>query len=131
MPAGLYSFTIEQGTTVDFRIQYNDSQESPIDLTNYHARMQIRKTYNGEIYADLSSSLYSDGTGLNMTPYSASIQLPKSSGSLQIYISAATSSTFNFDSAFYDIEIVSGSNSNDYVKRILEGKIKVRREITK
>ena len=44
MSAGKYSFTIEQGSTVDFRIEYKDSNSNPIDLTNYQARMQIRST---------------------------------------------------------------------------------------
>tara|TARA_R110000822_G_scaffold25937_5_gene78465 strand:+ start:7655 stop:8050 length:396 start_codon:yes stop_codon:yes gene_type:complete len=130
MAAGQYTFTIEQGTTVDFRIEYTDAINVPIDLTDYHARMQIRPTFGGVIHAELSSSLHFDGTGLNMTPLSGSLVLPKSSGSIQIYISAATTSMFTFDTARYDIEIVSGSATNDYVKRILEGKIKLKKEIT-
>ena len=41
MAAGKYSFTIEQGSTVDFEIAYKDSNSDPIDLTSYTARMQI------------------------------------------------------------------------------------------
>ena len=39
MAAGRYNFTIEQGATVDFEIAYTDSNQNPIDLTNYQARM--------------------------------------------------------------------------------------------
>ena len=80
MAAAKYTFIIEQGTTVDFRIDYKDSNNNPIDLTEYNARMQIRDSKKGStLYASLSSSLTPCGTGLNMTPLSASVVLPKSS----------------------------------------------------
>ena len=132
MSAGKYSFTIEQGSTVDFRIEYKDSNSVPIDLTNYQARMQIRPTKEStSLICNLSSSLDADGTGLNMTPASASLILPKTSGSIGIYISAASSSLFTFSDAVYDLEIVSGSGAGQTVTRILEGKVKLSKEVTK
>ena len=131
MAAAKYTFIIEQGTTVDFRIDYKDSNSNPIDLTDYNARMQIRDSKKGStLYASLSSSLTPCGTGLNMTPTSASVVLPKSSGSIGLYISAASSSQFDFDTAYYDIEIYSGSGACEYVSRILEGGIKLSKEVT-
>lgn len=132
MSAGKYSFTIEQGSTVDFRIEYKDSNSVPIDLTNYQARMQIRPTKEStSLICNLSSSLNTDGSGLNMTPTSASLILPKTSGSIGIYISAASSSLFTFSDAVYDLEIVSGSGAGQTVTRILEGKVKLSKEVTK
>ncbi len=131
MAAGQYTFIIEQGSTVDFRIDYKDSNGNPVDLTDYQSRMQIRNQKRGTtLYASLSSSLTPCGTGLNMTPVSGSVTLPKSSGSIGVYISAASSSQFTFDQAYYDIEIVSGSGVCAYVSRILEGKIKLSKEVT-
>jgi len=131
MAAGQYTFIIEQGSTVDFRIDYKDSNGNPVDLTDYQSRMQIRNQKRGTtLYASLSSSLTPCGTGLNMTPVSGSVTLPKSSGSIGVYISAASSSQFTFDQAYYDIEIVSGSGVCAYVNRILEGKIKLSKEVT-
>ena len=131
MAAGRYSFTIEQGTTVDFRIDYKDSNNQPVDLTNYQSRMQIRNTPgSADVICSLSSSLLSDGTGLNMTPRSGSTTLPKSSGSIGVFISAATSSLFSFSEAYYDLEIYSGSVS-PYVIRVLEGKVRLSNEVTK
>jgi len=131
MAAGNYTFIIEQGTTVDFRIDYKDSTGSAIDLTDYEARMQIRDSKKGSnLYASLSSSLTTCGTGLNLTPTSASATLPKTSGSIGVYISAYSSSQFTFDRAYYDIEIYSGSGNCEYVSRILEGKIKLSKEVT-
>lgn len=131
MAAGHYSFTIEQGATVDFRIDYTDSNGDAVDLTNYEARMQIRNAKGGTtLYASLSSSLDVCGTGLNMTPTSASVTLPKSSGSIGVFISAASSSAFTFDRAYYDLEIYSGSGNCIRVDRILEGRVKLSKEVT-
>ena len=45
MSAGKYSFTIEQGATYRFGIEYTDSSGSYIDLQGYDAKMQIRSDY--------------------------------------------------------------------------------------
>lgn len=131
MSAGSYSFIIEQGSTVDFRIEHRDSNNNPIDLTNWEARMHIRQQQNknSTLYLSLSSSRFPDGTGLNMTPYSGSTMLPRTSGSIGIFISAATSSNLSFDQAYYDLEIYSGSQY-PYVTRLIEGKIKLKKEVT-
>ena len=42
MAAGKYSFTIQQGSTLRFRIDYKDSSSNAVDLTNYQSRMTIR-----------------------------------------------------------------------------------------
>ena len=42
MAAGRYSFVIEQGATTNIQINWTDSSGSKIDLSGYHARMQIR-----------------------------------------------------------------------------------------
>jgi hypothetical protein len=122
MAAGKYSFIIEQGSTVDFFIIYTDSNGVPIDLQNYNSKMQIRPfPGSSDIIITLSSSLNLDGTGLNM---SNSV-----SGTIGIYIASCTSSQFNFDEASYDLDIISGSNC-PYVNRILEGKVKLSKEVT-
>ena len=132
MAAGLYSFILEQGSTFVFRIDYQDSAGAPVDLSEYNARMQIRNEPGGSVlYATLSSSLSPCGTGLNMTPISASLTLPKSSGSIEVYISAESSSLFSFDKAHYDIELVSGSGACTEVIRLLQGKIKLSKEVTR
>ena len=132
MAAGQYSFIIEQGATVDFRIDYTDSNGDAVDLTNYEARMQIRNAKGGDtLYASLSSTLDPCGSGLNMTPTSASVTLPKSSGSIGVFISAASSSAFTFDRAHYDLEIYSGSGACTRVDRILEGRVKLSKEVTR
>ncbi len=126
MPAGNFTFTIEQGATTDFEIIWTDSNGDRVDLSTYSARMQIRSDYGstGTLYASLSSTLDSDGTGLNLS--GSNSQNPLSSGSIGLVISAASSSNFTFNEAKYDLEMVSGS----YVTRLLQGKVKVSKEVT-
>lgn len=126
MSAGRYSFVIEQGSTLSFQLQYKDSDGNPINLSNYGGRMQIRPTLpSSTVYITLSSSLQSDGTGLNFSGSNGSTD--PISGSIGLYISAASSSAFDFDTAVYDLEIYSGS----IVNRILEGQIKLSKEVTR
>jgi len=127
MAAGTYNFTIEQGTTVDFELQYTDVNNLPINLTGYSGRMQIKSGFANDkpvTYTSLSSSRYPDGTGLNFNGSSGT--KPLSSGSIGIYISAVSSSAYTFAKAKYDLELVSGST----VTRILEGVISLSKEVT-
>ena len=125
MAAGRYSFTLEQGSTFQRQLTYQDSNGVPIDLTSYSARMQIRPSPGSvTLYLTLSSSLMPDGTGLNMNGLNGTN--PTTSGTIGIVISAATSSLLTFDEAAYDLEIYSGS----YASRIIEGKVKLSKEVT-
>jgi len=128
MSAGKYSFTIEQGATLDFELAYKDSSDNPIDLTGYQGRMQIRPTaVSDTIYITLSSSLDTDGTGLN---FSGSSGLnPPTSGTIGIFISANSSSQLDFNEAHYDLEIASGV-TYPVVTRLLEGTVKLSKNVT-
>lgn len=129
MAAGKYSFTIEQGTTVKFEIQYKDSNNSPIDLTQYTGRLQIRPTVTSDtVYLTLSSSLQPDGTGLNFSGSNGTT--PPVSGTIGIFISSCTSSLLSFETAYYDLEIYSGS-SCPYTLRLLEGQVRLSKEVTR
>ena len=129
MAAGKYSFTIEQGSTVDFEIVYKDSNSDPIDLTSYTARMQIRPSIGSDtVHMTLSSSLGVCGTGLNMSGSNSAN--PPTSGSIGIFISAASSSLLDFNEAVYDLEIASGSGNCANVTRILQGKVKLSKNTT-
>lgn len=132
MAAGKYSFTIEQGTTVNFEIQYKDSTGTPIDLTGYSGRLQLRPDYadnTSNVYLTLSSTRNADGTGLNFSGSSGNN--PLTSGSIGIYVAACTSSALSFDDAYYDLEIYSGSTDCPYTIRLLEGRVKLSKEVTR
>jgi hypothetical protein len=118
MAAGKYNFTIEQGATVDFAVQYKDSNSNPIDLSGYQARMQLRPTIGSStVILTLSSSLGIDGTGLNLSGSGGlNASTPPTSGSVGVFVSAATSSLLTFDSAV--------------VTRLIEGIVKLSKNIT-
>ena len=128
MAAGKYSFVIEQGSTVNFEIQYKDSNSAPVNLTGYSGKLQIKDNYADSAtttYLTLSSSLNADGTGINFSGSSNSIS--PVSGTIGIVISAASSSALTFDTAYYDLEITSGS----VVTRLLQGTVKINKEVTR
>ena len=132
MAAGKYSFTIEQGTTTAFEIQYQDSNGEPIDLLGYTARMQIKDSFGGTEILSLSSSLgileaYARGKDKAFLSISGSNFItPMASGSIGIYIGHEVTDDFTFSDAKYDIEIDDGTDKT----RILQGNIKLSREIT-
>ncbi len=126
MAAGKYSFSVEQGATTSFQVVYKDANSNPVDLSGYQARMQIRETIaSSTVICRLSSSLDADGTGLNLSGSAGT--LPLASGSIGVYISAASSSGFTFDTAVYDLELVTGGT----VTRLLQGTIKLDKEVTR
>ena len=128
MSAGRYSFTIEQGATLDFELAYKDSDNNPVDLTGYQGRMPLRPSAGSDIkYITLSSSLAADGTGLN---FSGSDGLnPPTSGTIGIFISAESSSLLNFNEAVYDLELATGSEF-PIVTRLLEGQVRLSLNVT-
>lgn len=127
MAAAKYSFVIEQGATLDFQLDWTDDSGNPIDLTGMHARMQVRPSVeSSQVFLNLSSSLSdSCGTGLNLSGSNGTT--PLSSGSIGVYVSAASSSLLNFSEAYYDLEVVNGCE----VYRLLEGKVRLSKNVTR
>lgn len=133
MSQPFYTLIIKQGKTFQRRFEYlTGNPPVPFDFTGYEARGQIKPNYNSDIiYCRFSSSIGPDGTGLNMTPYSGSEILPRTSGSIGLEISAYSSSMFTFDTAVFDIEFYSGSGITEYVQELISGKVKILREVTR
>ena len=130
MAAGIYNFTIEQGATVDFEIQYKDSAGTPIDLSGYSADMILRESAGassiqaltssiGDTYAKASGSAFLSLSGSNTTT-------PLSSGSIGVYIGHAVTDSFTFGTAVYDIELTKGQART----RLIQGKVKLSKDIT-
>ena len=128
MPAGKYALLIEQGATLKLDLAYKDSNNAAIDLRGYSGKLQIKDNYADSAtitYLTLSSSLNADGTGINFSGSSNSIS--PVSGTIGIIISATTSSLLTFDTAYYDLEITSGS----IVTRLLQGTVQINKEVTR
>lgn len=132
MAAGKYNFTIEQGATTDFEIQYKDSDNRAVDLSGYSGRLQIRPNFadnTSSSFLILSSSRNLDGTGLNFSGSTG--DKPPTSGSIGIFIAACTSSQLTFNQGLYDLELYSGSGECPFTIRLIQGTVKVSKEVTR
>jgi hypothetical protein len=121
MPASKYKLTIEQGSTFDLNMRYLWDDQTPIDLYDYTARMQIRSNYadfNGKVWLSISGIPDASGSFISIAP---------ETGNINVHISPLSSQSFNFDDGYYDIELVSGS----FVERLLEGQVINKREVTR
>ena len=127
MAAGRYSFTLEQGTTVDFELRYKDSGSIPIDLSGYTGKMEIRSTYSGsgETYVTMTSSFGDVYT--KSTDNGSSLDKPTASGSIGVYIGYELTDALDFTGeAFYDLEITDGVIRT----RLIEGRVLLSKQTT-
>lgn len=111
--AGKYDIVIEQGATFSRVITWKDASGTPVDLTGYSARMEVRNSVaSGQPILALTS-----GQG---------ITLGGTAGTITLSISAVDTAALDFSNARYDLELVQGSN----VKRLLKGTVTLDREYT-
>lgn len=89
----------------------------PVDLTGYTARMQIRESL------DSATALHS-----MTTDPSGGIVLGATNGSITLSIPATVTAGFDFDTAVYDLELVS---STGVVTEVVSGIVSLVREATR
>lgn len=126
MAAGQFSFTIEQGVTVKKQFTYKNSAGEPIELgtgdESHTARMQIRENIDADQpVGDFNTS----NGGLSIIETTGSAV----SGTIELLIPATSTSLYTFDTAVYDLEIEQTSTGT--VTRLLQGKIKLSKEVTR
>jgi hypothetical protein len=110
MTAATHNFVIEQGATFRQALIWKDSDQVPVNLTGYVARMQARRSRTAEdAVVDLSST-----TG--------GITLGGATGQITLNISAAVTETYTWPRAFYDLELVAPTG---VVTRLLQGELEV------
>ena len=115
--AATYDFEIEQGANLVLSFVWKDSTATPIDLTNYTARMQIRKSKSATAtQLDISTSDY--------------ITLGDALGTISIDVPASVTAALDFTSGVYDLELVSG-DGNATVYRFLQGCVELNKEVTR
>ena len=113
MIAGIYNFTIEQGTTF-YKVMTLSASSAPVNLTGYEARMQIRpEVESQQILAELS-------TDNGLITLSAA-------GEITWTIPAATTTDITVD-GFYDMELIEPGGA---IKRLLKGRVRLDREVTR
>lgn len=94
-----------------------------VDLTDWQARMQVRESIDAEeVLISLDSEPEANPEGLAGT-----ISLTHE-GEVQLYIDHETTAKLDFESAVYDLELISPS---DDVRRLVAGKVTLSREVTR
>lgn len=115
MSAAVHNFDIEQGTSLVKQIVWKDSNGSPINLTGYTARMQVRPNVDSEVLLELSTT----NGRIVITPLTGTITLN--------FTPANTVGTY-WTKGKYDLEMTSG---NGFVTRLIKGTINLSKEITR
>lgn len=114
MSAGQHNFIIEQGTTFNPVLTWKDSSGTPIDLSGYTARMQLREYLESStVVAELSTE-------------NGGIALGGVAGTITLFISATNTANLT-ESGVYDLEMVQGA----VVTRLLEGAFILSKEVTR
>lgn len=121
--AAKLNLTIDKGSTFQRKFTWSTKDTAtnvvtPVDLTEFSAFLQIREEYDSPVAL---ISLTSDNN--------QGITLTGSEGIIEIEITADQSSNIIVESGVWDLEL--HSNSTDYVKRLLEGRVKFRPEATR
>lgn len=115
MSAAQYDIQIEKGTTFKYTLTYTDSTNTPINLTGYTAKMQIRKQY---ISAEFLTEL---------TTANGKITINGTQGKILLNIPAQETDDFMWTDGVYDLVIISSSGE---VTRLLEGGVSVSQNVT-
>ena len=121
MAAGIYNFTIEQGATFQRIFKYKGSDNTPIDLSSHAVRMQIRESI------DSSSPIISLTETEDATHGSKITVGGDDNNEILILITASATRDMNFGQAVYDLEI----ELSEVVTRLLQGKVKLSKEVTR
>lgn len=116
MAAKIHNFSIEQGSSFRLSLTYKDSNNNPIDLTGYCARLTM-KTNTGE------EKVFSSG----QTNSEYKFNIDAAQGVLTLFISANATNEYDFTGAKYDLELQTPQDlyvgGGKYTLRILYGTI--------
>ena len=111
--ASILNQVIDQGTTFSKQITVYENDGTTIqNLTGYTATSQLRKNYTSTAY----------------TTILATIQTPATNGIIVMSLTAVQTAALKAGRYVYDLQI---THSDETVKRIIEGVITIRPEVTK
>lgn len=114
--AATYNITIEQGATFRLNLVYKAANGTPINLTGYTARMQVRRKY-------------SDTTALlNFTTENGAITLGGALGTVAVKGLATLTDDLPAKPGVYDLELVDADGN---VTRLVQGAVTISPEVTR
>jgi hypothetical protein len=111
MSAGIYHMVVDQGADLNLKIEVSASDNTPIDLTGFTARGQIRATPAASV---VLASFTTSGSF-------------DSSGSFYLQLANSQSMALPPKKLYYDLEISSGT----YTYRLLSGTVTVNANVTR
>ncbi len=111
-----YQLTIQQGATLNLSMTWEVPAGTPVDLTTFDARMQIRET------AASTTIIF------ELTVSNSRIVLGGINGTIALIVAAADTATIDAGSYVYDLELISPGGD---VTRLLEGDAIVTAEVTR
>jgi hypothetical protein len=112
-----------QGASWDYTLTWKTTAggvATPVNLTGYTARLQVRETYA----SDTSILSLTSGSGITLGGTAGTILLEASAATTAGIATVSAPS----DQYIYDLELVSGAG---YVTRLVEGNFTVRMEVTR
>jgi hypothetical protein len=116
MPAAQYDFAIEQGATTIRSFVWKSSDGTPVDLTGYAARMQVRRSFSAtDVLLEASTD-------------NGRIQIDPEAGKFTLVLSASVTAAIDWSRGRYDIELESPDGD---VTRLIYGEITISKEITR
>lgn len=109
--ASISNLFVDQGAEYSNIITVAATSGSPLDLTNYTVKSQMRKSYTSSTYYNFTASIYD---AVN--------------GKVRLQLTSTQSSAITPGRYLYDVEITS---QNGNKTRVIEGIVTVTPEITK
>lgn len=117
MVAAVHDITIEQGATFQLNLVWKDGAGTPINLTGYTARMQVRRKYTSETAL------------LSFTTENGAITLGGALGTIAVQgLATLTDDLPAPAGCVYDLEVISGGG---IVTRLVQGGAYISPEVTR
>lgn len=115
--SGAWNLDVEQGATFDVTLTWKDAGGSPVDLTGYTARAQVRSMVTSAVPL------------VDMTVGNGRLTLGGTAGTIRILLDDTTTAAFPAPfSGVWDLEVESGSG---VTTRLLAGAVTVTPEVTR
>jgi hypothetical protein len=115
MTAGIYNFTIDQGSTWTLQLIYKDPNGTPINLTGYTAKMQVRRKFDSSTAVLTLTSL--PGGGITITGITGTIDLLATDEQTEVIEGGLY---------VYDLEL----NNGGAITRLIQGQITISPQVT-
>lgn len=110
----IINYELRRGDTFDPSLTYNDSTETPIDLTGYTAKLDIKDAIDGNIITQLT-----DVSGITLGGPVAD--------NVKILILPAVTELYTVASMVYDLEL---TDTLGVIKTLTEGKITLKLDVS-